>query len=107
MFADPLTGAAMGVGTSTVNFINDINRDGWQAEDGWNYLKSLGMDALGVIPIVGDTFGTLGKVKKTLFNLAPKLIGYIGMAQNVMNAPQIIDSLSKIVDDREMTTQDW
>lgn len=107
MFADPLTGAAMGVGTSTVNFINDINRDGWQAEDGWNYVKNLGMDALGVIPIVGDTFGTLGKVKKTLFNLAPKLIGYIGMAQNVMNAPQIIDSLSKIVDDREMTTQDW
>jgi hypothetical protein len=62
------------------------------------------MDALGVIPIVGDTFGTLGKVKKGLVNLAPKIIGYLGMAQNVMNAPEIIDSFSKIIDDREMTT---
>lgn len=107
MFADPLTGAAMGVGTSTVNFLNDIHRDGWQTHDLWNYAKNLGMDALGVIPIVGDTFGTLGKVKKGLVNLAPKIIGYLGMAQNVMNAPEIIDSFSKIIDDREMTTQDW
>jgi hypothetical protein len=29
MFADPLTGAAIGLGTSTLNFANDIHRDGW------------------------------------------------------------------------------
>ena len=107
MFLDPLSGAAVGAGASTVDFINDINRDGFQGKDAWNYVKNLGMDALGVLPVIGDTFGTLGKVKKGLFQLAPKIIGYLGMAQGVMNSPQIIDSFTKILDEREMTTADW
>lgn len=107
IFMDPITGGAAGAGLSTVDFINDINRDGFQWRDAGNYIKNLGMDALGMLPIIGDTFGTLGKVKKGLFQLAPKIIGYLGMAQGIANSPQIIDSFSKILDEREMTTADW
>lgn len=107
MFLDPLSGAAVGAGTSVVDFINDINRDGFQGKDAWNLVKNLGMDALGIVPVIGDTFGTLGKVKKGLFQMAPKIIGYLGMAQGVINSPQIIDSFTKILDDRDMTVADW
>ena len=104
---DPISGGLVGAGASTADFINDIHRDGFQGKDAWNYVKNLGMDAVGMLPIIGDTFGTLGKVKKGLFQLAPKIIGYLGMAQGIANSPQIIDSLTKILDDREMTTTDW
>lgn len=107
IFMDPMSGAAVGAGASTVDFINDINRDGFQGHDLWNYVKNLGMDAVGMLPIVGDTLGTLGKVKKGLFNIAPKIIGYLGMLSGVAQTPQIIDSFTKIVDDRDMTTADW
>ena len=107
MFLDPLSGAAVGAGTSVVDFVNDINRDGFQGKDAWNLVKNLGMDALGVVPVIGDTFGTLGKVKKGLLQMAPKIIGYLGMAQGVMNSPQIIDSFTKILDERDMTVADW
>ena len=107
MFLDPLSGAAVGAGTSVVDFVNDINRDGFQGKDAWNLVKNLGMDALGVVPVIGDTFGTLGKVKKGLLQMAPKIIGYLGMAQGVINSPQIIDSFTKILDERDMTVADW
>lgn len=107
MFLDPLSGAAVGAGTSVVDFFNDINRDGFQGKDAWNLVKNLGMDALGVVPVIGDTFGTLGKVKKGLLQMAPKIIGYLGMAQGIVNSPQIIDSFTKILDDRDMTVADW
>ena len=107
IFMDPISGGAAGAGLSTVDFINDISRDGFQGKDAINYIKNLGMDAIGMLPVIGDSFGTLGKVKKGLFQLAPKIIGYLGMAQGIANSPQIIDSFKKIVDDREMTTADW
>lgn len=107
IFLDPISGGISGAGLSTVDFINDINRDGFQWKDAGTYVKNLGMDAIGMLPVVGDTFGTLGKVKKGLFQLAPKIIGYLGMAQGIANSPQIIDSFSKILDDRDMTTTDW
>jgi hypothetical protein len=107
IFLDPISGGISGAGLSTVDFINDISRDGFQWKDVGNYVKNLGMDAIGMLPVIGDTFGTLGKVKKGLFQLAPKIIGYLGMAQGIANSPQIIDSFSKILDDRDMTTTDW
>jgi hypothetical protein len=107
IFLDPVSGAALGVASSVGNFINDATRDGYQADDAWNLVKNLGMDALGVIPIIGDSFGTLGKVKKGLFKLAPKIIGYLSMASGIANAPQILDSFNKIFDERDMTTADW
>jgi hypothetical protein len=39
--------------------------------------------------------------------MAPKIIGTLGMIQGVANSPQIIDSFTKIVDDRDMTIADW
>lgn len=107
IFLDPVSGAALGVASSVGTFINDWSRDGYQADDAWNLVKNLGMDALGVIPIIGDSFGTLGKVKKSLFKLAPKIIGYFSMASGIANAPQILDSFNKMFDDRDMTTADW
>lgn len=107
IFLDPISGGIAGAGLSTTDFINDISRDGFQWKDASNYVKNLGMDAIGMLPVVGDTFGTLGKVKKGLFQLAPKIIGYLGMTQGIVNSPQIIDSFSKILDDRDMTTTDW
>ena len=107
IFLDPISGGVAGAGLSTVDFINDISRDGFQGKDALNYIKNLGMDAIGMLPVIGDSFGTLGKVKKGLFQLAPKIIGYLGMVQGIANSPQIIDSFKKIVDDREMTTADW
>lgn len=107
MFMDPVLGGVVGAGSSTVDFINDWNRDGFQWGDLKNYGINLGMDALGMIPIVGDTFGTLGKVKKSLINIAPKVIGYLGMVGMLSEVPHIADSLQKIVDDRDMTTEDW
>ena len=107
IFMDPISGGLTGAGLSTVDFVNDISRDGFQMKDVGNYVKNVGMDFIGMLPIIGDTFGTLGKVKKGLIQLAPKIIGYFGMAQGIANSPQIIDSFSKIVDDRDMTTADW
>ena len=110
MFMTPIAGAAVGAGSSVVEFINDWNRDGFQWKDAGNLITNLGMDVLGIIPVIGDTFGTLGKVRKGLVKLAPKIIKWIGiygMGQGLMNSPEIIDSFSKIVDDRDMTTQDW
>ena len=107
IFMDPISGAAVGAGASTMDFVNDISRDGFQGHDLWNYVKNLGMDAIGMLPVVGDTFGTLGKVKKGLFHIAPKIIGYLGMLSGVAQTPQIIDSFTKIIDDRDMTTSDW
>ena len=107
IFLDPISGGLVGAGASTVDFVNDINRDGFQGRDAWNYVKNLGMDAIGMLPVIGDTFGTMGKVKKGLVHFAPKIIGYLGMAQGIANSPQIIDSFTKILDDRDMTTADW
>lgn len=104
---DPVSGGLTGAGLSLVDFANDWNRDGFQWKDAGNLIKNLGMDAIGMVPIIGDAFGTLGKVKKGLLQIAPKAIGYLAMAQGIANSPEIIDSFQKIVDDRDMTTVDW
>jgi hypothetical protein len=61
------------------------------------------MDALGAIPVVGDALGTVGKVKRTLLPLIPKILGGLGTLDAIQNSPQIIDSFKKITDDRDMT----
>lgn len=103
----PVTGAVTGAASSIGQFANDWNRDGFQWSDAGKLLTNLGMDALGAIPIVGDALGTVGKVKRTLLPLIPKILGGLGTLDAIQNSPQIIDSFKKIIDDRDMTKQDW
>jgi hypothetical protein len=66
MFLGPLSGALVGAGATVTDFINDLDRDGFQWRDVKNLVTGLGMDAIGMIPVVGDSFGTMGKVTRSL-----------------------------------------
>lgn len=107
MLVDPVTGFWVGAASTTSEFINEIARDGFQWKDVGNLIKGYGMDAVGLLPVIGDKLGTLNKTKQILFKLVPGLIGTIGTISSAANTPQIIDSLAKIIDDRPMTVNDW
>lgn len=107
MFVDPVTGFWVGAASTTSEFINEIARDGFQWKDAGNWIKGLGMDTVGLLPVIGDKLGTLNKTKQILFKFVPGLIGTIGTISSAANTPQIIDSLAKIIDDRPMTVNDW
>lgn len=104
---DPVTGFWVGAASTTSEFINEIARDGFQWKDAGNWIKGLGMDTVGLLPVIGDKLGTLNKTKQILFKFIPGLIGTIGTISSAANTPQIIDSLAKIIDDRPMTVNDW
>lgn len=106
MFMGPLTGALVGAGATIGDFINDVNRDGFQWRDAKNAITGLGMDAIGMIPVVGDAFGTMGKVTRSLVQYVPKIIGYIGTAGSLANTPEVINSLKKVGNEK-LTVQDW
>lgn len=106
IFMGPLTGALVGVGATVGDFINDVNRDGFQWRDAKNAITGLGMDAIGMIPVVGDAFGTMGKVTRSLVQYVPKIIGYIGTAGSLANTPEVINSLKKVGNEK-LTVQDW
>lgn len=107
MLVDPVTGFWVGAASTTSEFINEIARDGFQWKDAGNLIKGYGMDAVGLLPVIGDKLGTLNKTKQILFKFVPGLIGTIGTISSAANTPQIIDSLAKIIDDRPMTLNDW
>jgi hypothetical protein len=107
---DPITGAAIGLTSSAVNFVTDIADDGWQWSDLGNFAASVGLDVVGMIPIYGDMIGTGGKVTKTLVRLAPKFLAYFAGYQGVKNFKPMWDSWSKMLSQDEnakMTVQDW
>lgn len=107
---DPVTGAAIGLGSSITNFVTDIADDGWQWSDLGNFAASVGLDVVGMIPIYGDMIGTGGKVTKTLVRLAPKFLSYFAGYQGVKNFKPMWDSWSKMLSqdkDAKMTVQDW
>lgn len=106
MFMGPLSGALVGAGATVTDFINDWNRDGFQWRDAKNLITGLGMDAIGMIPVVGDAFGTMGKVTRSLVQYVPKIIGYIGTAGSLANTPEVVNSLKKVGNEK-LTVQDW
>lgn len=108
---DPVSGAAVNVGSTATNFVADWLDDSVTAVEMWKNLgMNLGMDALSIIPIVGDAAGTGGKLLKSLKTIAPKLMYGLtayGMLGTLKNAPNIMQSLSKVTSDEKLTVGDY
>ncbi len=108
---DPVSGAAVGVGSTASNFVADWLDDSVTATEMWKNLgMNLGMDALGIIPIVGDAAGTGGKLLKSIKKIAPKLMYGLtayGILGTLKNGPNILESISKVTSDEKLTVGDY
>lgn len=108
---DPVSGAVANVGSTAANFLADWADDTVTTSEMWKNLgANLGMDALSIIPIVGDAAGTGGKLLKSVKNIAPKLIKALttyGVLATLKNGANIAESLSKITSDEKLTVGDW
>jgi hypothetical protein len=110
MFLDPVTGTAVGLGSSLTNFGADWAEDGLQ----WNDVKNLGInvsfDLLGAIPIFGDAVGTGTKITRQLLKWAPRIMTGLAAYQGVANFDGMMGSWKKLTSsdsDAKMTVQDW
>ena len=110
MFLDPITGTAVGLGSTLTNFGADIADDGFQWEDVKNLGINVGFDLLGAIPIFGDAVGTGTKITRKLIKWAPRMMGILAGYQGVKNFGGMMESWQKMVsndEDAKMTVQDW
>lgn len=110
MFLDPITGTAVGLGSSLTNFGADIADDGFQWSDVKNLGINVGFDLLGAIPIFGDAVGTGGKIIKNLTKWAPRVMAGLAGFQGISNFGGMMDSWNKILSedkDKKLTVQDW
>ena len=110
IFLDPVTGVAVGLGSTLTNFGADIADDGFQWEDVKNLGINVGFDLLGAIPIFGDAFGTGAKITKNLVKWAPRIMTGMAAFQGVRNFDGMMNSLSKFLSedkDKKLTVQDW
>lgn len=108
---DPVSGAVANVGSTAANFLADWADDTVTTSEMWKNLgANLGMDALSIVPIVGDAAGTGGKLLKSVKNIAPKLIKALtayGVLATLKNGANIAESLGKITSDEKLTVGDW
>lgn len=106
MFLTPTAGTVAGAASSLSDFAADLK----YGDSTWDAVKNLGlnlgMDAIGFIPGIGDSLGTMNKVRRSLLRIAPKIITYLTTIPTLLNTPQIIDSFKKIIDDRDLTRED-
>jgi hypothetical protein len=86
--------------------IADIADDGFQLKDLGNFGVSLGMDALGLVPVAGAT-SKWAKIGRTAARLAPRLMTIIATKNLAENSDEILKSLSKFGTDEKLTAQDW
>ena len=110
MFLDPITGTAVGLGSSLTNFGADIADDGFQWSDVGNLGINIGFDLLGAIPIFGDIVGTGSKITKNLLKWAPRAMAGLAAYQGVANFDGMMGSWSKLTSgdkDQKLTVQDW
>lgn len=108
MFLDPISGTAVGLGSSLVNFGADIADDGFQWSDVGNLGINAGFDLLGAIPIFGDAVGTGTKITRKLVKWAPRIMAGLAAYQGVANFDGMMNSWSKMTSsDAKMTVQDW
>lgn len=108
MFLDPITGTAVGLGSTLTNFGADIADDGFQWEDVKNLGINAGFDLLGAIPLFGDAVGTGTKITRNLVKWAPRIMTGLAAYQGVANFDGMMDSWSKMTsNDAKMTVQDW
>lgn len=110
MFLDPITGTAVGLGSTLTNFGADIADDGFQWEDVKNLGINAGFDLLGAIPLFGDAVGTGTKITRNLVKWAPRVMGLLAGYQGVANFDGMMDSWGKFTSgdkDQKLTVQDW
>lgn len=110
IFLDPITGVAVGLGSTLTNFGADIADDGFQWQDVKNLGINVGFDLLGAIPIFGDALGTGAKITKNLVKWAPRIMASMAAFQGVQNFDGMMSSWSKLTsEDKEqkLTVQDW
>lgn len=108
MFLDPITGTAVGLGSTLTNFGADVADDGFQWEDVKNLGINVGFDLLGAIPLFGDAVGTGSKITRNLVKWAPRVMAGLATYQGVSNFDGMMNSWSKMTSkDSKMTVQDW
>ena len=110
LFLDPITGVAVGLGSTLTNFGADIADDGFQWQDVKNLGINVGFDLLGAIPIFGDALGTGAKLTKNLVKFAPRAMAIFAGYQGVKNMGGIMESWGKLTSgdkDQKLTVQDW
>ena len=110
MFLDPVTGTAVGLGSTLLNFGSDIADDGFQWEDVKNLGINVGFDLLGAIPLFGDALGTGTKITRQLLKWAPRAMGLLAGYQGVENFDGMMESWGKLTSgdkDKKLTVQDW
>ena len=110
MFLDPVTGTAVGLGSSLVNFGADIADDGFQWKDVGNLGVNIGFDLLGAIPLFGDAVGTGTKITRQLLKWAPRIMTGLTAYQGIKNFDGMMESWGKLTSgdkDQKMTVQDW
>ena len=110
MFLDPVTGTAVGIGSTLTNFGADIADDGFQWSDVGNLGIGLGLDLVGAIPLFGDAVGTGTKITRNLIKWAPRAMVAMSAYQGVKNFDGMMESWGKITSgdkNQKLTVQDW
>lgn len=110
LFLDPLSGTAVGIGSTLTNFGADWADDGLDFGDVKNLGIGLGLDLLGAIPIFGDAVGTGTKITRNLIKFVPRVMASIAGMQGLANSGEILESLGKLTSgdkDQKLTVQDW
>ena len=110
LFLDPITGVAVGLGSTLTNFGADIADDGFQWQDVKNLGINVGFDLLGAIPIFGDALGTGAKITKNLVKWAPRIMAGMAAFQGVQNFDGMMGSWGKLTSgdkEQKLTVQDW
>ena len=97
-----VAGSAIGLGASATQLGADISRDGFQLKDLGRFGLNAGLDAVGLIPVLGDaarTAKTLKTIKKVSKIASPLFIG--------MGLTAAAGSVDKILKGEQLTVEDW
>lgn len=110
---EPISAGILGLSSDVTNLVTDLN-------EGYSVWKSLGnfggnvaLSAVGLIPVVGDAFGSGSKVIKTLAKMTPKLqktIKVMATAGVLSNGDEILKSVNKLIQPdtwNEITVEDF
>lgn len=96
-----IAGSSIGLAASATQLGADISRDGFQLRDLGRFGLNAGLDAVGLLPFLGDAARVAkvaNGVKKVSKVLSPLLIG--------IGAVTAADSVGKVVNGEKLTVQD-
>lgn len=102
--AGTIASAGLGVTSTLANLGADIFDDSVSAGDAaLNAITGLGMDVVGLVPGFGAA-GKSAKIVKNVVKLAPKILTLWGTAQAYEPAKE---ALSKLMNNKSLTVDDW